>query len=168
MPLRWLREADLDPDEFLAAPRFTPALGDVVRRVLATADTFYRRATNGIAMLPRGCRPGIGAAQLLYAEIGREVARRGYDSVSHRAVVTRRRKLWLLARAMTAPMPRGVATPPVDAARYLIQAVTEMPFRPTVRATTACRPGPIEQRVVWLCDLFERLERRRRVPLSGR
>ena len=42
----------------------------------------YARAGAGIAGLPLSCQPGIRAAGLLYAEIGKEVARRGFDSVS--------------------------------------------------------------------------------------
>ena len=164
LPLRWLREAGIDPERFLAEPRFTPGLGEVVRRLLATAEVFYLRATDGIARLPRGCRPGIGAARLLYAEIGRDIARHGYDSVSRRAVVSRERKMWLLGRALAAAVvaPRDATAPPLDAARHLIHAVAEAPFHPP-----SPRPGPIEQRVVWLCDLFEQLERRQ-MSLSGR
>ena len=69
--------------------------------------TCWKRQTNtiargaaGIARLPLGCRFGIGAAGLLYAEIGREVARRGFDAVSGRAVVSGRRKLRVLASGL--------------------------------------------------------------------
>ena len=161
LPLRWLREAGVDPEGFLADPRFTPALGGVVRRVLDAAETFYRRATEGVALLPLGCRPGIGAARLLYAEIGREVARNGYDSVSRRAVVPRGRKVWLLGQAVLAAAysPVAAGTPPLDAARHLVRAVTDAPA--LVRRP---RAGALEQRVVWVCDLFEQLERRHRQP----
>ena len=100
LPLRWLAEAGVDPELFLAAPRHSPALGRVVQRVLDTAEKHYRRARPGIARLPLGCRLGIGAASLLYAEIGREVARRGHDSVSGRAVVSGRRKIQVLGTSL--------------------------------------------------------------------
>merc|ERR1719329_1647479 len=54
----------------------------------------------GISMLPRPCRPAIRAARLIYCEIGNEVRRRGLDSVSSRAVVTKRRKIFLALQAM--------------------------------------------------------------------
>ena len=168
LPLRWLREAGIDPDGFLAAPCFTPALGGVVCRLLETAAVFYRRAIRGIARLPLGCRPGIGAARLLYAEIGREVARQGYDSVSRRAVVPRGRKLWLLGQAVAAmaPAPDVAPWPPLDAARHLVRAVAEMPPpRPRVPAS---RLAELERRVVWVCDLFEQLERRHSLRASRR
>jgi phytoene synthase len=64
LPLAWLREAGIDPEAFLADPRFTPALGEVVKRVLALADTLYNaprpaspscRWPAGRASTPRAC-----------------------------------------------------------------------------------------------------------------
>ena len=49
LPLAWLREAGIDPDAWLTRPAFTPALGDVVRRLLQQADVLYARAGAGIA-----------------------------------------------------------------------------------------------------------------------
>jgi phytoene synthase len=77
-----------------------------VERVLDFAEELYQRAESGIARLPVGCRPGIYAARLLYAEIGQEVARNGYDSVSQRAVVPKARKMALLSQALAStPFP---------------------------------------------------------------
>jgi phytoene synthase len=59
LPAQWMREAGLDPDAWLAAPQFNEALGRVVARLLAAADTLYRRAEHGIAALPRTCRPAM-------------------------------------------------------------------------------------------------------------
>ena len=64
LPMDWLTEAGIDPAAFLAQPRFTPALGGVIWRLLETADSYYRRAEAGIAELPFGCRFGIAAARL--------------------------------------------------------------------------------------------------------
>lgn len=129
LPLDWLDDAGIDPEAFLGAPRFTPALGHVVKRLLDTADEFYRRAEGGIGMLPADCRPGIAAARTIYAEIGREVERAGYDSITRRAVVSKRRKLGLLAgalpRAVWAPRPTG--SEPAAEASYLIAAVSALP-----------------------------------------
>jgi len=114
LPLAWLREAGIDPEAFLAHPVYTDALGSVVKRLLAIADTLYDRSLAGIARLPLGCRPGILAARALYSEIGREVERRGYDSVSQRAVVSFRRKAHLLARSVRQIVPpaQGETPPP--------------------------------------------------------
>lgn len=128
LPREWLRQAGIDPDAWLCAPRFTPALGEVVRRLLREADLLYRRAAAGIGELPASCRPGIHAARLIYAEIGREVERRGGDSVSSRAVVGTGRKLALLPAAVGASL-RGAppcSEPPLDETRFLVEAVAGM------------------------------------------
>lgn len=158
LPLDWLAEAGIDADAFLAAPRFTPALGGVVARLLAEADRLYRRAEAGIARLPSGCRAGIGAARLIYAEIGRAVARRGYDSVTARAVVPSARKVMLLAAASARsalwPLTR-LDAPPLPATRFLVEAALSAP--PTVPFATG-----LDARVEWLVGLYDRLERRER------
>ena len=79
----------------------------------------------GIADLPFDCRPAIRAARALYAEIGHEVARRGLDSVSGRAVVALPRKLVLVTgAAATAPLTRRrQAQPALEEVRFLVEAV---------------------------------------------
>jgi phytoene synthase len=154
LPRQWMHDAGIDLDAFLGDPRFTPALGSVVRRLLAEADAFYARADSGIAQLPRSCQPGIRAARALYAGIGSEVERMGFDSVSRRAVVPPGRKLGLLASALTATLPRlSQPMPAAPETRFLVAAVL---------ATPAPQPAAaeVEQRVVWLVELFDRLERR--------
>jgi phytoene synthase len=165
LPLDWLRDAGIDPEAFLARPRFTPALGEVVERVLTLAEQLYQRAETGIARLPVGCRPGIYAARLLYAEIGHEVARNGFDSVSQRAVVSKARKMALLSQAIAAtPFPGGDCdAQPLEENRFLIDAVAAAPALPGRDATGRPRIG---QKVVWLLDLFETLEERDRMAQS--
>src|SRR6202012_4095934 len=75
LPLQWLRDAEIDPELWLANPTFTPEIAAIVQRLLDIADALYDRATFGIAHLPLSCRPGIYAARALYAEIGRELER---------------------------------------------------------------------------------------------
>lgn len=163
LPTSWLEEAGLDPDRWLARPTFCPALGAVIARLLAAADALYARAEPGIAALPLACRPGIGAARLVYSEIGREVERRGLDSVSTRAVVSGRRKLALLARSLAlAPLVAcgdAVAVPPLAETRFLVQAVlaTPPPERPI---------DGLAGRITWTIELFERLQREDRLGRS--
>jgi phytoene synthase len=107
LPLDRMRAAGLDPDAFLADPRFDGRVAQVVRDVLDAADSLYARGGRGIASLPAGCRPAIRAAAHLYAEIGREVSRRGFDSVSGRAVVAPSRKAMVLSRALLVPLKGG-------------------------------------------------------------
>jgi 15-cis-phytoene synthase len=163
LPLQWLRDAGIDPDRWLAAPCHDARIGEAVRRLLATADVFYDRSIAGIGALPRSCRPGIHAARLIYAEIGREVARGGFDSVSRRAVVSSQRKLHLLADAFAASLSRRAAMTDLvePAAGSVIAAVAaSSPAAAPPRQT-------IVDRAVWVIDLFERLARRDQVLRGG-
>jgi phytoene synthase len=172
LPLRWLRDAGVDPDAWLARPVFGPAVAAVVRRLLLAADELYGRAGAGIAALPAGCRPGIRAAGLLYAGIGREVENRGFDSVSGRARVPASRKAALLLRAAVpgparAPRTASAQTaPPLAATRFLVEAV-EGAAAPTEPAVAAPAGWGLEARAVWVIDLFARLERRDREAASA-
>lgn len=171
LPRQWLREAGIDPDAWLAAPVFNAALGGVVQRLLDAADALYARVDAGVALLPAACRPGINAARFLYADIGHEVARRGLDSVSQRAVVSSGRKLRLLARALTrwpAPASASATLPPLAANRFLVAAVVANTPQPE-RRTEATAPAwwQLKARALWLIDLFERLERQERQTLAG-
>jgi phytoene synthase len=158
LPQQWLREAGIDPHAWLADPRFSPTLAGVIERLLAAADELYARSESGLAALPAACRPGMFAARLLYAEIGHELARRRYDSVTQRAVVPWRRKAVLLADAVLAAARRsaaGAAGGALQEALFLIDPLA-------CAAPAPARRSRIENRVAWLVDLFERLERRER------
>ena len=160
LPRSWLREAGIDPDAWLARPVFNDALATVVRRLLQEAEVLYRRAEDGIGRLPLSCRPGISAARLLYAEIGHAVERRGFDSVSGRAVVPAARKMQVLARGLCvgpkADRPGTMQSLPE--AEFLIEAVADAMARSRAPQTApVLRSG---SRLVWVIDLFARLERR--------
>ena len=142
LPTTWMTAAGLDPDAWLADPAFTPALGGVVRRLLAEADRLYRRSGPGIARLPRRSRWAIRAARLIYADIGRVIARHGLDSVSARAVTTASRKLWLAARAAVATRRTTHPAPSLPAARFLVGAAA----RPMALAFP---PGPTSEPHRW-------------------
>jgi phytoene synthase len=171
LPLAWLREAGIDPDSWMARPLFNPAVASVVRRVIEAADRHYRRADAGIATLPMDCRPSIAAARVLYAAIGDEVARRGYDSVSGRAVVPARRKAWLLARTLggqAALMLRssaaGRAAPASPEAVFLIEAVRHANLALLAQLSALRLPArSLDEKVAWLVDLCEQLDQRQRL-----
>lgn len=170
LPLAWLREAGIDPDAFMADPVFTPSLGGVVARLLDEAGRLYVRADAGIAALPVGCRAGIRAARLIYAEIGHEVVRAGHDSVSRRAVVGKRRKLALLARALIAGAPQAaqLMLPPLPANAYLVAAVAGATH--PLRATTRIESVPwwnVTRRAAAVIAMFERLGRVERGLIRG-
>ena len=165
LPSDWLREAGIDPDAWLAEPVFSAALGGVVKRLLDAAEALYTRVGSGIACLPLACRPGINAARFMYAGIGHEVARRGFDSVNGRARVSPSRKLGLLLRsvALLAPAAGRQPLPTLPANRFLIDAV----IASAPRADAPMRRSVVD-RVVWTFELFARLEQRDRLRAEGR
>jgi 15-cis-phytoene synthase len=168
LPLAWLREAGVDPDAWLKRPDFDPAIASVVQRLLRAADVLYGRAASGVAQLPLACRPGINAARFLYAEIGHELERLGLDSLSQRAVVSRRRKVWLLVRSFGS-IGFSKAVPSIThlrATRFLIEAATSAASPLHASSATPVAAGMswwrfnhrVEDRAVWVINLFERLE----------
>ena len=169
LPLAWMREAGIEPEAWLRNPKFNAGVASVVARVLKAADDLYQRAGQGIAALPRDCRPAIQAARLIYAEIGREVQRAGMDSVSRRAVVSSRRKSWLLVAACGAaiqsPARSRAALTPLPEVQFLLDAIHEAPLAHAVAPQKRSLVG----RVVWVADLFDRMaERDREMSLQNR
>jgi phytoene synthase len=124
LPATWLHEAGVDAETLGREPRFTPALGRVVARLLDRADELYRRSEIGIADLPRDCRASIRAARIVYADIGRVIRARGCDSVTQRASTTTLRKVWLLGLALLGVGGRapgeGRAAPVLPEAQLLL------------------------------------------------
>jgi 15-cis-phytoene synthase len=169
LPLDWLCDAGIDPDEWLAKPVFCAPLAAVIARLLDEAGTLYARSEAGLDNLPAACRPGMYAARLLYAEIGHEVARRRFDSVSQRAVVPWRRKARILAdaalagqRAATMSPAAATAADALPEAAFLLDGLSlarQPAALPTESARERARWPRVEDRVVWLVELFERLER---------
>ncbi len=160
LPLEWLRDSGVDPDQWLGKPEFTPGIARVVRRLLREADVLYLRSSSGIAALPRSCQPGMQAARLIYADIGRVIERHGFDSVSRRAVVSGPRKAWLLGASLLAaalPAARD-RTPPLPETDFLVEASLLAGQNP---AGAAARQS-LDDRVAWVFGLFERLEARER------
>ena len=160
LPLEWLQEEGIDPEVWLAQPLYSDALGRVIEKLLRTADTLYARAAHGISSLPAACRPAMHAARLLYCEIGQEVRRRGHDSVNSRAIVPWTRKSRLLAEATVASARRQAATHAamLEETRFLVEAAAaSVPPPPPAE-----EPAGVEGRVVWVVDLFARLEERDR------
>ena len=131
LPQDWLDEAGIDADAFRRTPRFSPALGLVVKRLLDEADHHYHLGHAGIEHLPADCQHAIRTAALTYQEIGRRIADNGYDSVSRRASTTLARKLALVLRAkrrvsVEPALGLSVQAVPADVSvAHLVQAAAE-------------------------------------------
>jgi phytoene synthase len=155
LPRSWMRQAGIDPYTWLADPQFTPALGDVVGRLLLEADRLYQRGSSGIAALPRDCRGAILAASTIYAEIGRVIAERQMNSIDGRAVVGSTRKLTLLciAKARAQLPTRCESEAPLPAVQFLVDACALA----GERKINGITPKSFDERCEWVIDLFERL-----------
>ncbi len=163
LPRQWLREAGIEPDAWLAAPAGSPALQAVVGRLLDEADRLYRQATLGVALLPRDCRAAILAARLIYADIGTRMRRQGIDPVARRSVVPAARKLVLAGVASLQALQgrpggqdrSGLQADPLAAVAYLVDHVTQAAVGDELPAALA---RPMRERVVWMIEMFERVE----------
>ena len=124
LPVETLAAHGVDADAWLRAPEFNPGIAAAVQEILELAENLYQRAEWGIAQLPARVRPGIFAARTIYAEIGRKIEANGLDSVSQRAIVSRRRKIHLLMAAVRMALSEreeGFA-PPLEETRFLVEA----------------------------------------------
>ncbi|WP_439155320.1 15-cis-phytoene synthase [Yoonia sp.] len=131
LPLDWLEEAGIDPVNFTRDPRPTKAVRRMVKRLLTEADRLYLRSEAGINVLPLQARTGIWAARLIYAGIGKQVRRQGYDSLSMRARTSSRQKLgWVvqssLRTGVSLVMPKSaiIYANPLDEVAFLVNAAS--------------------------------------------
>lgn len=162
LPRDWLAEAGIDADAWLREPCFTPAIGQVTQRLLRAADELYHRAESGIAQLPLDCRPAIQAARRVYAEIGHQLERDGLDSVTHRAVVSRGRKIALIAASTGAALMPGHGPTrelqPVAEISYLVDAVAACPGPQSGQTARPAVPRrSFDERMEWATALHAKL-----------
>ncbi|MEW9921745.1 15-cis-phytoene synthase [Marimonas sp. MJW-29] len=129
LPLDWIAEAGLNPEAFIAQPQALPETRRMVKRLLAEAQRLYIRSEAGVPALPLRARSGIFAARLVYAGIGTEVRRNGFDSVTRRAHTSKVQKLgWVmqagLRAAGTVVMPRSpvIYAAPLPEVAFLVDA----------------------------------------------
>ena len=155
LPLDWLRDADIEPSDFLTDPKDSPKIRSVTKRLLEAAEPFYERGLSGVSLLPENCQTAIRAAGNIYREIGFELQRLDYNSVDHRAVVSKARKIRLLIRAAKETSAPSSSAAAAAATQYLVSAVT-------AKEQSDTNPIP-PTRINWLIDLFMRLERQERV-----
>ena len=169
IPRNWFAETGIDASAWLRNPVFDERIANFTQRLLDRAHQLYRRGEFGLGELPWDCRPAIQAARLVYAEIGYQLQRHGLDSVNHRTVVSKSRKLYLIAKAtavaVNAPFtsPRELVVVPSVA--FLVDAAE--PQKQEQRGATGNPSWKVpernfDERMEWMVDLFGRLEQKDR------
>ncbi|MEM1362096.1 MAG: phytoene/squalene synthase family protein [Pseudomonadota bacterium] len=150
LPLDWLREVGLTPQDFLQNAQAGAEIRLLVRRLLHEADGLYARSEAGVGLLPVSCRPGIFAARYIYAAIGGRIQRLGYDSVSYRARTNATQKLFWLSLSM---LRAGSTTVMPSSALLYAEPLAETKF--LVDAAAANEP----QKPIWSDALYDTLSR---------
>jgi len=97
LPLHWLDEAGV-PENQIRNPHYRSAVVGVVRRLLDSADGFYRSGNAGLRYLPFRASFAVAAASEVYASIGGLVDQRGVRAWETRAVVSPLGKLKAVLR----------------------------------------------------------------------
>jgi phytoene synthase len=77
---------------------FTPELAAAVEAELQRAEALYRQGVAGIEHLPEDCQFAILLSAVLYADHHRLIRQRGFDTLTATPGLSKRRKLWLVAR----------------------------------------------------------------------
>ena len=157
-----LPQAGIDPQTWLATPSYSTALANVVKRLLKHADRLYDDAELATAHLPWRCRPAIVAASRVYAEIGRELERRSFDSVNQRTVVASSKKWQLVFYALTQglkPSHRSLSTQRAELTglRQAVRPVIEHLLRSGDADWEATKPRKASG-IERLAVVFERLD----------
>ena len=113
LPLEWLKEAGVAPDE-IAAPKNREKLTLVTRRLLQEAARFYRSGDAGVWHLSFRSACAVAAARHVYAEIGSLISHKGDSAWDQRTYVTGPRKFWVILRGLLeviASLPSRVMRP---------------------------------------------------------
>lgn len=97
LPLETLAHYDVDIDD-LKTDEATPGLRQAIRSELHRAESKYRDGVAGIEYLPADCQFPVLLAAVLYAEHHRLIRAQDYDVLASPPTLTRRRKVWLVAR----------------------------------------------------------------------
>jgi len=108
-------------EEQLADAEVDDAFRAVMQEELARTDELYREGVAGIRYLPEDCQFGVLLAAVLYADHHRLIRDRGYDVLTETPELTRRRRLWLLARTWWHWRRNGDP----EATFYTVSAVSE-------------------------------------------
>jgi 15-cis-phytoene synthase len=100
--IRWLDDQREQAKRDVFPRELEADVATAARSLLAQAERYYESADRGLDHLAPRAALAIRAARLIYAEIGREIERRGTRAVAERTIVSRPAKLRLLLRALIA------------------------------------------------------------------
>ncbi|MFC7019879.1 MULTISPECIES: phytoene/squalene synthase family protein [Haloarcula] len=134
LPQETLERHGVTEDQ-LAEARVDEAFRAVMQEEVARTDDLYREGVAGIRYLPEDCQFGVLLAAVLYAEHHRLIRSRGYDVLTETPELTRRRRLWLLARTWWHWRRNGDP----EATFYAVSAVSER--RPSTASTEVASHG---------------------------
>jgi 15-cis-phytoene synthase len=95
LPLEWLEEADIVPEE-RAALKNRPRLALITKRLLQEAERYYRSGDAGLWHLSFRSACAVAAARHVYAEIGSLLLHKGPSAWDQRGYVTGPRKFWVI------------------------------------------------------------------------
>ena len=99
LPLDWLNEVNIAPDE-IAAPANREKLAVITLRLLREAERYYRSGDAGLWHLSFRSACAVSAARHVYSEIGALLVKRGARAWDQRTYVTGARKLWVVIRGV--------------------------------------------------------------------
>ena len=95
LPLEWLEEARIAPEE-IAAVKNRSKLALVTKRLLQEAQRYYLSGDAGLWHLSFRSACAVAAARHVYAEIGSLLLHKGPSAWDRRSYVTGPRKLWVI------------------------------------------------------------------------
>jgi 15-cis-phytoene synthase len=99
LPLQWIEEAGIAPEE-IAAPKNRQKLALVTRRLLREAERYYCSGDAGLWHLSFRSACAVAAARHVYAAIGSLLLLRGSSAWDQRTYVTGPHKIWAILGGM--------------------------------------------------------------------
>jgi 15-cis-phytoene synthase len=113
LPLSWLQEAKIPPDD-IAAPEHREKVAMLTWRLLREADRYYRSGDAGLWHLSFRSACAVSAARHVYSEIGLLLRRRGARAWDQRTYVTGSLKIYVVmcgALSLLRSVPRRLWAP---------------------------------------------------------
>ncbi|WP_420863970.1 15-cis-phytoene synthase [Algirhabdus cladophorae] len=170
LPTDWLAEHQIDVDAFFFEPLPTTQVRAMVKSLLSEADRLYHRSEAGISALPLKSRTGIYAARLIYAGIGSDLRRNGFDSISRRAHTSKLQKLGWVAQSglrtgvsLVMPQSAVIYAPALDEVQFLVDAAS----RAKPQSTSIWGTGKTAGVVDMLMELKQREQAQQTLDNSG-